>query len=122
VVIFEDAIFGKPKDRAEAVATLQRITGNRHRVVTGVCLLSKANELAFADAADVEVAPMNLEEINYYVDNFNPYDKAGSYGIQEWVGLCKVHRIAGAYSTVMGLPMAALYKELTKFWSLSDKV
>lgn len=117
VVILEGKIYGKPKSRTEAVETLQKLSGSVHRVITGVCLLSKAKEHTFSGISEVHISNLTLEEIEYYVDNFEPYDKAGSYGIQEWIGICKVHRIEGTYTNIMGLPMDLVYKELHAFWS-----
>lgn len=115
VVILEGEIFNKPADRAEAIAMLERLSGKRHTVVTGVCLMSKKQKRTFSRKADVWFHPLSREEIEYYVDTWQPYDKAGSYAIQEWIGLCKIARIDGTYATIMGLPMDAVYQELVNF-------
>ncbi len=115
IVILNKKIYGKPQNRAEAFTTLQKLSNNIHRVITGVCLLTNEKERCFSGISDVHIAPLSEEEISYYVDNFQPYDKAGSYGIQEWIGLCKVARIEGTYTNIMGLPMDLVYKELMVF-------
>ena len=115
VVIFEDTIFGKPKDRDEAISILQLLSGKTHRVISGVCLLSHDKIKAFAGISIVHFHPLTLEEIEYYVDKFQPYDKAGAYAIQEWIGLCKVAGIEGTYSNIVGLPVDLVYREWMAF-------
>ncbi len=116
VVIVDGQIFNKPEDRDDARRMLSRLSDNKHTVVTGVCLLSKQKKRVFARSADVYFHPLSPEEIDFYIDNYQPYDKAGSYAIQEWIGLCKIKRIDGTYATIMGLPMDAVYEELVE-WS-----
>lgn len=115
VVILGNRIYNKPANYDEAVAMLQDLSGNMHRVITGVCLLSKEKEIVFASEARVCFEPLSAEEIDYYVRNYHPYDKAGGYAIQEWIGLCKISRIEGTYSNIMGLPMDMVYKALAEF-------
>lgn len=115
VVILDGEIFNKPEDRTDAFRMLSRLSGKRHTVVTGVCLLSKKKKKVFARSADVFFHPLSSEEIEFYLDHYQPYDKAGSYAIQEWIGLCKIQRIDGTYATIMGLPMDAVYEELRQW-------
>ncbi|NJC26423.1 Maf family protein [Neolewinella antarctica] len=109
VVILAGKIYGKPVDRAEAIATLGLLSGNRHTVVTGCCLLDGEKHEVFAGVAEVYLNEMTTREIEKYVDAYQPYDKAGSYAIQEWVGLAKINRIEGTYPTIMGLPVDLVY-------------
>lgn len=119
VVILDGKIYGKPQSREEAITTLQKLSSSIHRVITGVCLLSIEKEHCFSGISDVQIGVLSSAEIEYYVDNFQPYDKAGSYGIQEWIGLCKVKHIEGTYTNIMGLPMDLVYQELHKFWEIA---
>mgnify|MGYP000326843320 CR=1 FL=1 len=112
IVILNNVIYGKPKDDADAVRMLREISGTMHRVITGVCIRSKEKEVAFSDIADVYISDMTDAEIRYYIDKCQPFDKAGSYGIQEWLGYVKVARIDGSYATVMGLPVHRVYETL----------
>lgn len=115
VVIINNKIYGKPKDKADAIATLQALSGNMHLVITGVCLLSKEKEKTFSSITKVYFEELSLEEIEFYIDQFQPFDKAGAYAIQEWIGLCKIQKIEGTFANVMGLPVSLIYKELTRF-------
>ncbi len=115
VVILDGEIFNKPENREDARRMLSRLSANKHTVVTGVCLLSKTKKSVFARSADVYFHPLTADEIEFYIDNYQPFDKAGSYAIQEWIGLCKIKRIDGTYATIMGLPMDAVYEELKAF-------
>jgi septum formation protein len=115
VVILGNRIFGKPVDYDDALSILRALSGRVHRVITGVCLLSLNKKRVFADVASVHFLPLSDEEIRYYLDHYAPFDKAGAYAIQEWVGLCKIEKIEGTYSNIMGLPMERLYGELMKF-------
>jgi septum formation protein len=115
VVILDDIIYGKPVDFEDAKNILQKLSGRIHDVVTGVCLLSKNKKRVFASISKVHFNPLTEEEITYYLENYKPYDKAGSYAIQEWIGLCKISKIDGTYSNIMGLPMEVVYKELMNF-------
>ncbi len=115
VVLIDGKKYGKPKDREMAVATLRKLSGNEHTVVTGCCLKSKFKERIFAGVTKVFFNKLSDEEINWYLDTSAPYDKAGAYGIQDWVGLACINRIEGTYPNVMGLPVDLVYKEL-KHW------
>lgn len=115
VVIHDNKIFGKPIDRAEAIKTIQLLENDKHQVITGVCLLSNEKEVVFDSVSHVHLSSMSSEEIEYYVDKFEPYDKAGSYAIQEWIGLCKISKIEGTQPNIVGLPIDKVYEELMKF-------
>lgn len=116
VVIQDGIIYGKPKDRADAMATLRKLSGASHTVVTGCCLMNKTKKEVFASVTEVYLDEMSDAEIDWYVENCQPFDKAGSYGIQEWVGLAKINRIKGTYPNVMGLPVDLVYAHLLA-WS-----
>ncbi len=115
IVLLDDEIFGKPTDREDAARILRRLSGNRHRVITGVCLRSSKKELLFAGESVVYFEALSEEEITYYIDHFQPYDKAGAYAIQEWIGLCKISKIEGTYANIMGLPVDMVYDRLKEF-------
>lgn len=115
VVIHNGRVIGKPKDRDEAIATLGMLSGSTHEVVTGVSLRNKLILNHFSDTSTVTFDVLTPEDIIYYIDNYRPFDKAGGYGIQEWIGYIGIERIEGSFYNVMGLPTAKLYRELTKF-------
>ncbi len=115
VVICNDEIIGKPKDYDDAKTIIAKLSNNWHTVVTGVCIKSISKEVVFSERAEVLFYPLSSAEINYYVETFKPLDKAGAYGIQDWIGLCKVKEIKGNFSNIMGLPMSRLYHELERF-------
>ena len=112
VVINERKILGKPKDYKDAFQMLQSLSGKSHKVVTGVCMQSNSIKISFAETTIVHFSVLTEAEINYYIENFEPFDKAGSYGIQEWIGAIAVHKIEGCYYNVMGLPVHKVYKTL----------
>lgn len=112
VVIRDSDILGKPKDRADAIAMLTSLAGRSHRVITGVTLRTKEQILTFSSESVVHFTPLSLEQIEYYVDNYRPYDKAGSYGCQEWLGYIAIERIEGSFYNVMGLPTDRLCHHL----------
>lgn len=114
VVVCDGRVLGKPTDRNEAVAMLRRLSGNVHHVVTGVTVVTECRSVSFSVATEVSFARLTDEEINFYVDNFKPLDKAGAYGIQEWIGFVGVESISGSYFNVMGLPVQRLYQELKR--------
>lgn len=114
VVISDNQILGKPKSREEALKMLTLLSGKAHEVVTGVHLLTLEKSISFSDTTKVFFKKMDAEEIVYYVDKYKPFDKAGSYGIQEWIGYALIEKIEGSYFNVMGLPVARLYDELKK--------
>ncbi len=106
---------GKPTDADEARLMIRDLAGNTHEVITGVYLLSSSKEKSFSVSTKVTFATLSEEEINYYIENFRPYDKAGAYGIQEWIGIAACSRIEGSYFNVVGLPVQRLYEELKEF-------
>ena len=115
VVIVDNEILGKPTDEADARAMLARLSGRAHRVTTGVTLRSSARTESFAVQSDVYFRTLTEEEIRYYVERFRPMDKAGSYGIQEWIGYVGIERIDGSFYNVMGLPVQRVYAALAEF-------
>ena len=112
VVILDDEIFEKPKDAADAHQMLSRLSGREHRVITGVCLLTHEKTINFGEVAKVKFAELSPTEIDFYINKYQPFDKAGSYAIQEWIGLCKIEYIHGTYANVMGLPVHRVWKAL----------
>lgn len=115
IVWLDNASLLKPKDEQDAIAMLGKLSGRKHRVATGVCLRSTTKKKVFHVLTDVTFKPLSLEERTYYVQHYKPYDKSGSYGVQEWIGYLGIERIEGSYSNVMGLPMKELYEELLTF-------
>lgn len=115
VVVLDGKVLGKPASRGEAVAMLRSLGGRSHEVYTGVCLRTPQRTQSFTEQTIVHLTTLDDSEINYYVDHYRPYDKAGAYGIQEWIGMVGVSHIEGCYYNVMGLPVARLYAELKKF-------
>jgi len=115
VVIQNSKIYEKPVDREDAIRIISQLAGNTHYVITGVCLISKDKTISFSDRSDVWMAPMAVDEITFYIDNFQPFDKAGAYGVQDWIGVTKVQRIEGSYHTIMGLPVHEVYRRLREF-------
>lgn len=114
VVVLGNTIIGKPKDREDALDILSRLSGNKHQVITGVVLLKGQQEIAFADTTDVWFHPLTQEQIAFYVDKYQPYDKAGAYAIQEWIGVVGIKSIQGDFYNVMGLPVSRVVTELNK--------
>lgn len=115
VVIIHSQILGKPANDEEAIEMLQTLSGNVHEVVTGVCLYRKGKEVCFKDTTEVYFKKLSEEDIFSYVKRYKPLDKAGSYGIQEWIGLIGIEKINGSYFNVMGLPVHRVIEELRKF-------
>jgi septum formation protein len=115
VVILGKTILNKPKDRTEAIEMLQSLSGKTHLVITAVCLLSKKKCVCFDDRTEVTFKSLTLEEIEFYIDTCRPFDKAGAYGAQDWLGMVGIEKINGSYFTVMGLPMHRVYEELKSF-------
>ena len=105
----------KPKDEKAAIKMLQALSGSKHKVITSVCLKTKNKQHVFSDVTTVYFKELSSKEINFYVENYHPFDKAGGYGIQEWIGFIGVTKIKGSYFNVMGLPVHKLYEELMKF-------
>jgi len=120
-IVWQDGLdLGKPGTGEEARAMISSLSGRTHQVFTGVCLRSATKRTSFYVATDVSFAKLEEEEIHYYVDNFKPFDKAGAYGIQEWIGHIAVERINGSYFNVMGLPVQKVYSELKTLLSLNN--
>lgn len=114
IVWMNGEVLGKPKDREDAIRMLHKLSGASHQVITGVCLTTKGWQNSFTVTTDVTFAVLSEEEIVYYVDKYSPMDKAGAYGVQEWIGFIGVESISGSYYNVMGLPVQKLYRELIK--------
>ena len=112
IVVLGDHIIGKPVHREDAVSMLLALSGEKHRVVTGVVILKGDKEIAFADVTEVEFHPVTEQEIEFYVDKYKPYDKAGAYAIQEWIGVVGIKSIHGDFYNVMGLPVSRVVREL----------
>jgi len=121
IVWCNNRVLGKPSDRDEAISILRELSGREHEVITAVCLLSSRTSQTFFSETKVSFAVLPEEEILRYVDNYNPYDKAGAYGIQEWIGMVGIDHIEGSYFNVMGLPVQKLYSNLKKFIHDHDK-
>jgi septum formation protein len=115
VVICDGVIYGKPKDANQAKEFINIISDNVHLVVTGVCLMDDKKTVSFSETAEVKLKPITEKELNYYVKQYMPIDKAGAYGIQEWYGHAKIEWIKGTYTNIMGLPTGLVYDELVKF-------
>ena len=112
IVYADREVLGKPKDREDAVRMLKILSGHTHQVMTGVSITTREFQKSFCSVSDVTFDTLTDEEIDFYIDNYKPYDKAGAYGIQEWIGFIGVSRINGSYFNVMGLPVQRLYREL----------
>lgn len=115
IVIHEGDILNKPDSKEQALSYLKRISGNVHEVITGVCIRSSEKTVSFSDTTTVHTQLVSEEEILYYIENYQPFDKAGAYGIQEWFGHNKIHKIQGSYTNIMGLPTAKVYEVLINF-------
>ena len=115
IVYDHGQVLGKPKDREEAISMLRQLSGHAHEVITGVSIVTKEKTRQFASTSKVYFDTLADDEIIYYVDNYHPFDKAGAYGVQEWIGYVAVTRIEGSYFNVMGLPIQRLYTELKSF-------
>lgn len=114
IVWLDGRVLGKPKYREDALCMLRDMSGRTHEVFTGVCITTTEWQRSFAAQTEVRFAELSEEEITYYVDKFRPMDKAGAYGVQEWIGFIGVENISGSYYNIMGLPVQRLYKELVK--------
>lgn len=117
MVLCNNQILGKPKDREDAIRILFALSGKKHQVLTGVFIRSNNKRKSFTATSDVYFRDLTKQEIEYYVDKYQPYDKAGAYGAQEWIGYVAISRIEGSFFNVMGLPIQSLYLELDKFLS-----
>jgi septum formation protein len=112
IVVLEGRIIGKPKDREDAIHILSSLSGKEHEVITGVVILHNEQELAFAETTEVQFHDLSLGQIEFYVDNYKPYDKAGAYAIQEWIGVVGIKNIKGDFYNVMGLPVSRVVQAL----------
>ncbi len=112
IVVLKDKILGKPKDRNDAESILNDLSNQEHKVITGCCIRTAEKNIVFCEQTIVKFAPLNSEEINYYIEKYSPFDKAGAYGVQEWIGMIGIERLQGDYYNVMGLPAHRLWKEL----------
>jgi len=117
IVVIENEIIGKPKDREDAIKILSKLSGNKHSVITGVVIAHKEKEIAFADITNVWFHHLTKEQIEFYIDKYKPYDKAGAYAIQEWIGVVGIKKIDGDFYNVMGLPVSRVVNELRSFGS-----
>lgn len=115
IVYIDEQVLGKPKDKADAAAMLRRLSGRWHEVITGVTLTTETRQKSFAVTTRVKFAELSDSDIEYYIENYKPFDKAGAYGIQEWIGYVGVESIEGSYFNVVGLPVQRLNKELKDF-------
>ncbi len=112
IVWFNEKALNKPVDRAQALQMISSLSGNTHEVITSVCFTTNTDQITIHDTTEVTFKELSEEEITYYIDNFQPYDKAGGYGIQEWFGYIAVHKLKGSYFNVMGLPTHKVYETL----------
>ena len=119
IVLLDEKVYGKPVNDDDAKRMLRELSGKTHLVITGVCLTSLHKQVAFSATTEVGFAKLSEEEIDYYVSHYHPLDKAGAYGVQEWIGYVAVEKMSGSYFNVMGLPIQRLYAEL-KRWSKND--
>ncbi len=115
IVWHEGNVFGKPVDKEDAARMLHALSGKTHEVITGVCISTLSKSKTFHVISEVHFAKLTSQEIDYYLENYKPYDKAGAYGVQEWIGFVGVEHIEGSYFNVMGLPVQRLYTELKRW-------
>lgn len=115
IVLLDGKVYGKPSDDTDAKQMLRDLSGKTHQVITGVCITTKDKQVSFGVSSEVLFAKLEDDEIEYYVSNYKPFDKAGAYGVQEWIGYIAVEYISGSYFNIMGLPIQRLYRELKKF-------
>ncbi|HWC52134.1 MAG TPA: Maf family protein [Chitinophagaceae bacterium] len=117
IVVLKGRIIGKPKDREEAIRILADLSGQKHIVITGVVIKKGEQEIAFADSTDVYFHELTIDQIEFYVHKYKPFDKAGAYAIQEWIGVVGIKSVTGDFYNVMGLPVSRVVKELKKLTS-----
>ena len=115
IVLLDGKVYGKPSDETDAKQMLRDLSGKTHQVITGVCITTKDKQVSFSVSSEVRFSKLDDDEIEYYVSNYKPFDKAGAYGVQEWIGYVAVEYISGSYFNIMGLPIQRLYRELKKF-------
>ncbi len=113
IVVLGDKVIGKPDNRADALNILRSLSGNRHKVITGVAILHNGGEILFADTTEVNFHSLSEEQIEFYVDKYEPYDKAGAYAIQEWIGVVGIQSVNGDFYNVMGLPVSRVVQALS---------
>ncbi|UEG49310.1 Maf family nucleotide pyrophosphatase [Ferruginibacter lapsinanis] len=112
IVVLHNEVIGKPKDRTDAINILSKLSGQKHQVITGVCISSAYKEIVFADTTEVVFHQLSAAQIEFYVDKYKPYDKAGAYAIQEWIGVVGIQSVKGDFYNVMGLPVSRVVQEL----------
>ena len=115
IVWLDGEVFGKPSDREDAFRILKKLSGKEHQVISGVCLTGMEKQKSFYSISNVSFRELSDKEIYFYIDEFKPYDKAGAYGIQEWIGYIGITHIEGSFYNVMGLPVQQLYSEIISF-------
>lgn len=115
IVLLDGKVYGKPSNETDAKQMLCDLSGKTHQVITGVCITTKDKQVSFGVSSEVRFSKLDDDEIEYYVSNYKPFDKAGAYGVQEWIGYVAVEYISGSYFNIMGLPIQRLYRELKKF-------
>lgn len=115
IVVLNNEVIGKPTSREHALSILTKLSGQHHQVITGVVILKDEKEIAFADITDVEFHPLTKEQLEFYIDKYKPYDKAGAYAIQEWIGVVGIKSVKGDFYNVMGLPVSRVVQALELF-------
>lgn len=115
IVVLNNEVIGKPTSREHALSILTKLSGQHHQVITGVVILKDEKEIAFADITDVEFRPLTKEQLEFYIDKYKPYDKAGAYAIQEWIGVVGIKSVKGDFYNVMGLPVSRVVQALELF-------
>lgn len=115
IVAIDNEVLGKPKDEIQAKEMLQKLSGRTHQVFTGITIRNNEKTVSKTDVASVEIADLSDDEINFYLNTYRPFDKAGSYGVQEWFGMAKIKKIEGSFYTIMGLPTHLVYSILKDF-------
>jgi septum formation protein len=118
IVVLDNQIIGKPRDRGDAMGILSRLSGREHKVITGITLIHQGQEITFADTTDVRFHLLTPEQIAFYVDKYKPYDKAGAYAIQEWIGVVGIQSINGDFYNVMGLPVSRVVQVLQQLQTI----
>ncbi len=115
IVAQNGEVIHKPKNKQDAIEILRKLSGNSHKVITGVCITSSEKKIVFSSITDVFFTNLSDEEINFYIERYKPFDKAGAYGIQDWIGFIGIEKIIGSYNNVVGLPTTELYNHLVQF-------
>lgn len=115
IVVLNKQIIGKPKDKTDAIGILTALSGTRHFVITGVTIMQNEKQICFSDSTEVVFHELSLTQIEFYVNKYNPYDKAGAYAIQEWIGVVGIKSVTGDFYNVMGLPVSRVVRELQRF-------